>query len=207
MAKRKRASYRGGDWRNLDEPEKYQAYLCSREWGLLKEAVRKRSGGKCERCKVLPMQATHHLTYERKYAEQLEDLAATCNACHDFTHGKSDFDPCDWNWLLGFLIYSRDQGWPFPPLEITAGLMSTESLNPQLAEIIKGARILEAADLEFAAITLVNRLPFAYPAPHAIDRLAFDPNAVLKCYVLCGYDPEKPEPAEWFSAEYHNPEG
>ena len=31
--------------------------------------MRKRAGAKCERCKVLPMSACHHLTYARKYDE------------------------------------------------------------------------------------------------------------------------------------------
>lgn len=82
------------DWRAItDDREKYKAYLCSREWALLRNAVRNRCGGKCERCKVNEMECVHHLTYARKYAERLEDLAGWCNACHEFTHGKSDFDP------------------------------------------------------------------------------------------------------------------
>jgi hypothetical protein len=39
------------------------------------------------------MDHVHHLTYERKYQERLEDLQALCKQCHEFTHGKSDFDP------------------------------------------------------------------------------------------------------------------
>lgn len=82
------------DWRSIgDGKEKYQAYLCSREWSEKKEAVRKRSRGVCERCRVNGMNAVHHLTYERKYAERLEDLQAICNQCHDFTHAKSQYDP------------------------------------------------------------------------------------------------------------------
>lgn len=82
------------DWRMIsDGKEKYQAYLCSREWSEKKEAVRKRSNGVCERCRVNEMNAVHHLTYERKYAERLEDLQAICNQCHDFTHAKSQYDP------------------------------------------------------------------------------------------------------------------
>ena len=82
------------DWRSIeDEREKYSAYLCSREWGVLKRQVHERAGGKCERCKVNPIDAVHHLTYERKYAERLEDIQANCNGCHQFTHGHSDEDP------------------------------------------------------------------------------------------------------------------
>lgn len=82
------------DWTTIEnDREKYAAYLCSREWGVLKESVRERSGGICERCKILPQDATHHLTYERKYVENLEDLQAICTHCHEFQHGKSNADP------------------------------------------------------------------------------------------------------------------
>lgn len=85
------------DWKDFekDSKQKYNAYLCSREWAVLKEQVRKRSGGKCERCKKNEMDACHHLTYERKYKEKLEDLQAICTPCHEFTHSKSDVDPCE----------------------------------------------------------------------------------------------------------------
>lgn len=82
------------DWRRIEnDKEKYAAYLCSREWAEKREAVRERAYGKCERCFIAPMEACHHLTYERKYNESLDDLQAICNECHDFTHGKSDSDP------------------------------------------------------------------------------------------------------------------
>lgn len=77
----------------MTEKERYQQYLCSREWGLLKRAVRERCGGICERCNLNAMDSVHHLTYARKYAEKLEDLQATCEPCHKFTHGLADHDP------------------------------------------------------------------------------------------------------------------
>lgn len=83
-------------WKKMPEgKEKYSAYLCSREWSVLKEAVKARSGGVCERCEASPMDHVHHLTYERKYAERLEDLQACCRQCHDFIHAKSDHDPTE----------------------------------------------------------------------------------------------------------------
>ena len=82
------------DWKSCtDDREKYQLYLASREWSVRKESVKKRSGGKCERCKNAPSDAVHHLTYARKYNELPEDLIDICRPCHDFTHGKSDADP------------------------------------------------------------------------------------------------------------------
>lgn len=83
-------------WQGMkDDKKKYAAYLCSREWAVLKEAVKRRSGGVCERCMVNPMDHVHHLTYERKYAEELDDLQACCKQCHEFIHAKSDVDPAD----------------------------------------------------------------------------------------------------------------
>lgn len=82
------------DWRDIaDDREKYAAYLCSREWAVLKEAVHDRAGGKCERCRLFPIDAVHHKTYARKYNEQLDDLEGHCKHCHAFTHGKAKFDP------------------------------------------------------------------------------------------------------------------
>lgn len=65
------------------------------EWSELKRAVHERAGGICERCKINVIDAVHHLTYQRKYAEFLEDLAGWCNGCHAFTHAKSDDDPAE----------------------------------------------------------------------------------------------------------------
>lgn len=71
----------------------YHRYLASREWALLREQVRERSGNTCEHCFVAPQQAVHHLTYERKGHELLTDLMAICNPCHAFVSGKSKANP------------------------------------------------------------------------------------------------------------------
>lgn len=78
------------DWKEIegDSKEKYALYLCSPEWGRLRSIVADRSGGWCERCHLYPVEATHHLTYARKYAEHPEDLEGICDRCHKFTHGK-----------------------------------------------------------------------------------------------------------------------
>ncbi len=52
-----------------------------------------RAKGVCERCGQHPVDAVHHLTYQRKYAEKLEDLAGWCKQCHDFIHGHALWDP------------------------------------------------------------------------------------------------------------------
>jgi hypothetical protein len=96
-------------WKDIkeDSKEKYNLYLCSREWGLLKKRVRERAGGKCERCKVNEMEACHHLTYERKYKERLEDLQAICKPCHSFTHGLSEIDPAAYQEKPDFEFYVK----------------------------------------------------------------------------------------------------
>lgn len=71
----------------------YHEYLASREWALLKNAVKERSGGICERCGIAPHQQTHHLTYERLGKEILDDLQGVCRGCHEFLSARSDFDP------------------------------------------------------------------------------------------------------------------
>lgn len=82
------------DWRAFPPgKEKYQLYLASREWAVLKEAVRKRSGGQCERCRNAPGEQTHHQTYERIYQERLEDLLHVCPPCHEFLSGRRSRDP------------------------------------------------------------------------------------------------------------------
>lgn len=110
------------DWRKIkDDREKYAAYLCSREWAEKREAVRERAGGKCERCRVLPMDACHHLTYARKYAEPLKDLQAICNPCHEFTHGKREFDPEAFRpWML-YLSMCSSLSWNPVPESVVRG--------------------------------------------------------------------------------------
>ncbi len=82
---------------------KYHRYLASRQWAILREAVRVRSCGTCERCRVGDHDATHHLTYESIYDECLDDLIGICQDCHDFLSGKSGGDP--------LTILHQDNGW------------------------------------------------------------------------------------------------
>lgn len=79
----------------------YKRYLASREWALLREAVRLRAGlgipawaadAYCERCRLHRLAATHHLTYERIGHE---DLNGVCRGCHAYLSGKSEDDPVD----------------------------------------------------------------------------------------------------------------
>lgn len=71
----------------------YTRYLASREWALLREAVRARACGQCERCFEGQHEHTHHLTSARIGQEQLEDLLAVCAPCHDYLSGHAKDDP------------------------------------------------------------------------------------------------------------------
>jgi len=73
--------------------EDKQRYYASREWAEKKSLVRARSGGTCERCRMAPMENTHHLTYARFGREMLEDLQGVCVPCHEFISNKSSVDP------------------------------------------------------------------------------------------------------------------
>ena len=64
----------------------YNEYLSSPEWYARRLAVFKRDGNLCRRCGATASQI-HHLTYERVGREELDDLVAVCDPCHDFCHG------------------------------------------------------------------------------------------------------------------------
>lgn len=121
-------------WKSeTDDREKYGLYLASREWSVLKEAVHARAKGVCERCNVNKIDAVHHLTYIRKYEEQLDDLQGLCKGCHDFNHGKSDDDPSKQkigfggiDWIGWITLEDR----PFHPYEVFADPKADRTTNP-----------------------------------------------------------------------------
>ncbi len=66
----------------------YQDYLRSDEWRRLRVLVIDRAGGRCERCRCTAGEwNVHHLTYERRGHELLEDLVLLCRPCHEAAHG------------------------------------------------------------------------------------------------------------------------
>jgi hypothetical protein len=90
----------------------YKRYLASREWSLLREQVRERSGDSCEHCFVQHQQAVHHLTYERIGRERLEDLMAVCNPCHEYLSGKSNENPLTFWAVVSPPVYVTHVAWP-----------------------------------------------------------------------------------------------
>ena len=187
------------DWRTIEnDKEKYQAYLCSREWAELREAVRERAGGECERCLSLPMDACHHLTYARKYREELDDLQAICNPCHDFTHGKSEYDPRYSLRLIRYLARCRfDDKRPLP-FEYAAGLMGKECLNAEIYEIVTAVEVAEIAGWDTAADILRSSLPFVHPRLIILNLMQREPSAMAHWYTFFDFGAD---PQEWFSIE------
>ena len=122
------------DWKlfGADCPEKYQAYLCSREWNERVRAVRRRCRNVCERCGKNRVDHVHHLTYAHKYDEPLEDLQGICRPCHNFIHGRSDYDPAK------------------PPC-------SAENLGPQLFGELEQIRGMDAGLAKLRAATDFHR--------------------------------------------------
>ena len=150
------------DWKTVEnDKEKYAAYLCSREWAEKRESVRKRARGYCERCWAMPMDACHHLTYERKYHEDLDDLQAICNPCHEFTHGKCEYDPSPFRDLILYLNYGAKFGAKFEKTCFPFSYFRDHSkLNAKTTELLTALNVLKAAGLTEAWHLLWNEVPF-----------------------------------------------
>lgn len=169
------------DWQSIeDDREKYQAYLCSREWAELKTAVHERAGGICERCAQFPIDAVHHLTYARKYAETLDDLAGWCKHCHNFTHDKHWFDPNDHRRIIAYMIRcSKEQrdACPFEafdcPDSLCQQLTAVLSLIEHAHSLMDVVNCHESDILEQSIIAMDSVLPFVY-----YGRPVFDYNRI-----------------------------
>lgn len=70
------------------EKIKYEEYLKSPEWRVLREAVIKRCRNVCEGCGRRSVQEIHHMSYAHKYNEFLVELVGFCHNCHSRWHGK-----------------------------------------------------------------------------------------------------------------------
>jgi len=64
----------------------YEEYLQTPHWQELRKKIFERSHGICEKCKQVKMVDVHHLSYERIGKENLEDLLAVCEDCHNQFH-------------------------------------------------------------------------------------------------------------------------
>lgn len=74
----------------------YRDYLKTRHWRRLRVAKIKEAGYACEICCCDSNLNVHHLTYERRGHERMDDLQVLCCGCHQNEHeGEIDgvFDP------------------------------------------------------------------------------------------------------------------
>lgn len=72
------------------ENNAYYEYIKSPEWHSLKIDIIQARGCKCERCNKKKHPAKlqlHHLTYERLFNEESQDLMLVCRRCHMKEHG------------------------------------------------------------------------------------------------------------------------
>jgi len=73
-------------------PAIYASYIRSGKWHEIRRAVLKRDKGVCQDCGK-PAKQVHHLTYDRIFRENMEDLISLCGECHAKRHGKiKDYD-------------------------------------------------------------------------------------------------------------------
>lgn len=64
----------------------YREYLKTRHWRRLRVVAIKKAKHKCAVCGDTENLNVHHLTYERKGCEKLEDLQVLCRECHENVH-------------------------------------------------------------------------------------------------------------------------
>lgn len=69
--------------------DKYYNYIQSKEWFQLKIDILEKRGCYCEKCRKKKYPAglhLHHLTYERLFNEEPQDLMLVCAKCHKKEH-------------------------------------------------------------------------------------------------------------------------
>lgn len=69
---------------------KYYEYLKSDEWRAKRDLVLQRDNFTCQKCKLVPADDVHHITYRSIFKELLDDLISVCRDCHIELH-KSFF--------------------------------------------------------------------------------------------------------------------
>ena len=70
-----------------DRKKRYLNYLNSKEWAEIRVEVLTKANFKCQRCGSKNYLQVHHLTYERIFKEEPEDLEVLCAGCHQSEHG------------------------------------------------------------------------------------------------------------------------
>ena len=72
-----------------NRPGRYDIYISnSKTWKDKRDAVLKRDGYRCRICGSGKNLHVHHITYERLFHEELDDLLTVCNKCHRKLHSE-----------------------------------------------------------------------------------------------------------------------
>lgn len=72
---------------------KYEKYLHTSEWNLIKHKVLYRDSYKCTKCGSNILVNVHHLNYDHIFKEYdyLSDLTTLCKKCHQKIHNTGYF--------------------------------------------------------------------------------------------------------------------
>lgn len=81
-------------------------------WFSLRDRARRRGRNLCEFCRLRPIYALHHRTYDRHGCEKLTDVMAVCGRCHDLIHGFVNEIRVE----QGSLAHRGDTGFGLTPL-------------------------------------------------------------------------------------------
>jgi len=65
---------------------KYNKYLKSEQWLIIRKEIIFQRGEMCELCKSKSELQVHHLTYKNVFNEKAKDLQVLCSDCHEKEH-------------------------------------------------------------------------------------------------------------------------
>ena len=66
---------------------KYQKFISSEKWNIIKHIIVRKRGYKCELCGHIRNIQLHHKNYDHKLGyEREEDLILLCDRCHKVSH-------------------------------------------------------------------------------------------------------------------------
>lgn len=68
-------------------PGDYQKYIASPEWKKKRDERIKLDNNQCQICGSKTKLEVHHLTYDRVFQEDMDDLITLCDRCHRKVHG------------------------------------------------------------------------------------------------------------------------
>ena len=80
-------AYRQGLRRGIELAKmRYPDYLKTREWRDTRQHAIEAANGSCQRCGSGQRLDVHHLSYDHRGFEELDELAVLCNPCHRLQH-------------------------------------------------------------------------------------------------------------------------